>query len=155
MPNNMPTQKELDQIEKAKSSLKEILKVHMREPFSDPEFQTLFGNMKRLKKNGCALLWSEEITHSIHKDKGKLLGKMMLDGYLTLTCPQIGINLLYVKVYGGKGMLWGKKIHYAVYQQDFDEKNWTPLGTFKSWGLAVTGINNIFRSEGILQGSAL
>ena len=155
MPNNMPTQKELDQIEKAKSSLKEILKVHMREAFSDAEFQTLFGNMKRLKKNGCNLLWSEQITNSIHNDKGKLLGTMMLDGYLTLTCPQIGINLLYVKVFGGKGILWGKKIHYAVYQQDYDEKNWTPLGNFKSWGLATTGINNIFRSEGILQGSAL
>ena len=52
-------------------------------------------------------------------------------------------------------MFWGKKIQYAVYQQDFDEKTWTPLGTFKIWGLAVTGINNIFRSEGLLQGSAL
>ena len=48
----MPTKKELEQIEKAKSSLKEILKVHMREAFSDTEFQTLFGNMKRLKNNG-------------------------------------------------------------------------------------------------------
>lgn len=51
------------------------------------------------------------------------------------------INILYVKVYGGKGMLQGKKILYSVYQQDFDEKNWTPLGIFKSWSLAVTGIN--------------
>jgi hypothetical protein len=33
----MPTKKELEQIEKAKSSLKEILKVHMREAFSDTE----------------------------------------------------------------------------------------------------------------------
>ena len=153
----MPSIKELEQLEKAKSSLKEILKVHMREPFSDPEFHTLFGNMKRLKKNGCDLLWTEDITLSLNskKDKGKLLGEMMGDGYITLNCPQIGIRLLYVKVYGGKGILWGKKILYSVYQQDYDEKKWTPLGTFKSWGLAVTGINNIFRSEGILQGSAL
>ena len=151
----MPTQKELEQLEKAKSTLKEILKVHMREPFSDPEFHTLFGNMKRLKNNGCDLLWTEDITLSLQKDKGKLLGKMMGDGYITLTCPQIGIKLLYVKVYGGKGMFWGKKILYSVYQQDYDEKNWTPLGTFKIWGLAVTGVNNIFRSEGLLQGSAL
>ena len=155
MKNNMPTQKELDQLEKAKSTLKEILKVHMRESFSDKEFQMVYGNMKRLKKNGCDLLWSEEISESIHKDNGKLLGKMMGDGYLTLNCPQIGIRILYVKVFGGKGILWGKKIHYAVYQQDYDEKNWTPLGNFKSWGLAVTGINNIFRSEGLLHGSAL
>ena len=151
----MPTQKELEQIEKAQSTLKEILKVHMREPIEDPEFEVLFNNMKRLKKNGCDLFWTEDITLSIQNEKGKLLGQMMSDGYITLTAPQIGIRILYVKVYGGKGMLWGKKIHYAVYQQDYDEKTWTPLGTFKIWGLAVTGINNIFRSEGLLQGSAL
>ena len=151
----MPTQKELEQIEKAQSTLKEILKVHMREPINDPEFEALFNNMKRLKKNGCDLFWTEDITLSIQNEKGKLLGQMMSDGYITLTAPQIGIRILYVKVYGGKGMFWGKKIHYAVYQQDYDEKTWTPLGTFKIWGLAVTGINNIFRSEGLLQGSAL
>jgi len=151
----MPTLKELEQLQKDKSTLKEILKVHMREPFSDAKFHTLFWNMKRLKKNGCDLLWTEDITKSIKKDKGKLLGEMMGDGYLTLIAPQIGIKLLYVKVYGGKGMLWGKKIHYTVYQQDYDEKKWTPLGTFKLWGLAVTGVNNIFRSQGLLQGSAL
>ena len=151
----MPTQKELEQIEKAQSTLKEILKVHMREPINDPEFEALFNNMKRLKKNGCDLFWTEDITLSIQNEKGKLLGQMMSDGYITLTAPQIGIRILYVKVYGGKGMLWGKKIHHAVYQQDYDEKTWTPLGTFKIWGLAVTGINNIFRSEGLLQGSAL
>ena len=46
----MPTMKELEQLQKAKSTLKEILKVHMREPINDNEFQTLFGNMKRLRK---------------------------------------------------------------------------------------------------------
>ena len=93
----MPTQKELEQIEKAKSSLKEILKVHMREPINDPEFHTLFGNMKRLKKNGCDLFWTEDITLSLNskKDTGKLLGEMMGDGYVTLTCPQIKIRILY------------------------------------------------------------
>ena len=151
----MLTQKELEQIQKAQSTLKEILKVHMREPINDSEFEALFNNMKRLKKNGCDLFWTEDITLSIQNEKGKLLGQMMSDGYITLTAPQIGIRILYVKVYGGKGMLWGKKIHYTVYQQDYDEKTWTPLGTFKIWGLAVTGINNIFRSEGLLQGSAL
>ena len=45
----MPTLKELEQIQKAQSTLKEILKVHMREPFSDPELLTLVGNMKKLR----------------------------------------------------------------------------------------------------------
>lgn len=118
----MPTKKELEQIQNAKASLKEILKVHMREPFSDPEFHALFGNMKRLKKNGCDLLWTPDITDSLNKDKGKLLGKMLEQGYLTLTAPQIGVRFLYLKVFAGKGMLWGKKIHFTVYQQDYDEK---------------------------------
>ena len=150
-----PTQKELEQIEKAKSTLKSILSVHMREPFSDNEFEILLSNMKKLKKNECNLQWSEEITRSLHNDGGKLLGTMGLDGYLTLIAPQLGIRLLYVKVYGGKGIFWGKKIHYIVYQQDYDENVWTPIGTFKFWSQAVTGINNIFRSEGLLRGSAL
>ena len=59
--------------------------------------------MKRLKKNGCDFFWTEDITLSLNskKDTGKLLGKMMGDGYVTLTCPQIGIRILYVKVFGG------------------------------------------------------
>ena len=60
----MPTIKELEQLQKAKSTLKEILKVHMREPINDNEFQTLFGNMKRLRKNGCELIWSADISKS-------------------------------------------------------------------------------------------
>tara|TARA_B110000977_G_scaffold179012_1_gene237206 strand:- start:1355 stop:1597 length:243 start_codon:yes stop_codon:yes gene_type:complete len=74
---------------------------------------------------------------------------------ITLIAPQLGIRVLYIKVYGEKGMFWGKKIHYPIYQQDCDEKTWTPLGTFKIWVLAVTGINNIFRSEGLLHGLVL
>ena len=155
----MPTQKELDQIEKAKATFKEIMKVHMREPFSETEVRTLGGNVKRLKEKGCIFSFTEDVIKSLQKtsaeNKGQVLKKMMSEGYLTLVAPQMGINLLYVKIYAGKGMFWGKKIQYAVYQQDFDEKTWTPLGTFKIWGLAVTGINNIFRSEGLLQGSAL
>jgi hypothetical protein len=157
--NKMPTEKELEQLENSKSTFKEIMKVHMREPFTQSEVRTLLGNIKRLKEHQCEFSFTKDIIQSIQKssgdERGKLLEKMMSEGYLILVAPQIGIRILYVKVYGGKGMLWGKKIHYAVYQQDYDEKTWTPLGTFKIWGLAVTGINNIFRSEGLLKGSAL
>ena len=103
--------------------------------------------------------FTEDIVKSIKKSsgeiRGELLESLMSEGYLTLTAPQIELRLLYVKVYGGKGMFWGKKIHYAIYQQDYDENVWTPLGTFKFWSQAVTEINNIFRSEGLLKGSAL
>ena len=153
-----PTQKELEQLENAKSTFKEIMKVHMREPFIESEVKVLLGNIKKLKNKGCDFFFTEDIVKSIKKSsgetRGELLESLMSEGYLTLIAPQIKLRLLYVKVYGGKGMFWGKKIHYAVYQQDYDEKVWTPLGTFKFWSLAVTGINNIFRSEGLLKGSA-
>jgi hypothetical protein len=153
----MPTIKELEQIENSKASFKEIMKVHMRESYNDSEFKTFFNNIKNLNKNNCSIYYTDDI--SIQKEgtvvEGQRLMEMMSDGYFILTAPQLGIRILYVKVYGGKGLLWGKKIHYCVYQQDYDEKKWSPLGTFKIWGLAVTGINNIFRSQGLLKGSAL
>ena len=153
----MPTQKELDQIEKSKASFKEIMKVHMKEPFDDKEFQIFFGNLKKLKKYNCNVYYTDDISKGKEGDvvDEKTLMKTLSEGYLVLTAPQLQVRILYVKVYGGKGMFWGKKIHYAAYQQDYDEKKWTPLGNFKSWGLAVTGLNNIFRSVGLLQGSAL
>ena len=153
----MPTKKELDQIEKSKSKFKEIMKVHMREAFDDKEFQMFFGNLKKLKKHNCNVYYTDDTSTGNDGEPVdvKRLMKTLSEGYLVLTAPQLQVRFLYIKVYGGKGMFWGKKIHYSAYQQDYDEDVWTPLGTFKSWGLAVTGVNNIFRSVGLLQGSAL
>ena len=152
----IPTQKELEQLENSKSTFKEIMKVHMREPFNDKEIQLFFVILKNLRKHNCNVYYTDDI--SVGKEGEvvdlKRLMNILSKGYLVLTAPQLQVRFLYVKVYGGKGMFWGKKIHYAVYQQDYDEKIWTPLGNFKIWGLAVTGINNIFRSEGLLKGSA-
>ena len=53
----MPTQKELEQIEKAQSTLKEILKVHMREPFTQTEVRGLTRNIVSLKRNGCEFIF--------------------------------------------------------------------------------------------------
>lgn len=151
-----PTQKELEQLENAKSSFKEIMKVHMREPFNDKEIRFFLVILKNLKKHNCNVFYTDDISSGKEGDvvDVKRLMETLSKGYLVLTAPQLQVRFLYVKVYGGKGVLWGKKIHYAAYQQHYDEKIWTPLGNFKIWGLAVTGINNIFRSEGLLKGSA-
>ena len=148
---------DLERLENAKSTFKEIMKVHMREPFDENELQMVFGNMKKLKAKGCQVFYTDDISKAAEGTEVAVEDwlKCLKDGYCVLTAPQLGIRILYVKVYGGKGMLWGKKIHYAAYQQDYDEKTWTPLGTFKMWMLAVTGLNNIFRSEGLLSGPAL
>ena len=85
----------------------------MREPFIPAEIQGLTRNLASLKKNGCEFTYTDDVVKSFQKfpgdEKGQVLLKMMSEGYLTLIAPQLGIRILYVKVYGGKGMLWGKK----------------------------------------------
>jgi len=87
-------------------------------------FKVLARIWKKLKKYNCDLYYTEDI--SINREEtvvsGKRLMEILNEGYFILNSPQLGIRILYVKVYGGKGMLWGKKIHYTVYQQDLDEK---------------------------------
>jgi len=98
----------------------------------------------------------KKIVYEIKKKQStEYLKKCSSEGYLIVQLPQIETRLLYLKVFGGKGFLGRKKIHYTVYQQFFDEKKWTPSGNFKFWAQTVTSVNNIFRHEGLLKGSAL
>ena len=144
---------EIEQLKKSQATLKEILKVHLREPFDRPELEVLAKNhFLTLKKYDCQVFWDEKIMNK--KTKG-YLAKCASEGYLVVQLPQLDTRLLYLKIFGGKGFLGRKKIHYSVYQQFFDEKKWTPGGNFKFWAQAVTSINNLFRHEGLLKGSAL
>lgn len=152
-----PTFKDLQKIENSKSSLKEILKIHIKEPFTENEIRGLHTNLKNLKKNNCHLYYGNTIHLGQIEDVVNLENflKMAKDGYFILTSPQLHLRLMYVKVFGGSGMLWGKKIYYNIYLQDYGEDTWTPGGVFKMWSLAVIGVNNIFREEGLLSGSAI
>ena len=121
----MPSIKELEQIEKAKATFKEIMKVHMREPVDDKEFQIFFGNLKRLKKHNCNVYYTDDISKGKEGDPvdEKTLMKTLSDGYLVLTAPQLQVRILYVKVYGGKGMFWGKKIITLLISKIMMKKN--------------------------------
>jgi hypothetical protein len=48
--------------------------------------------------------------------------------------------------------LFGKKIHYAIYLQEFDEKKWTPISTQKTLTVGISSIGNFFREAGMLKG---
>ena len=126
---------------RAKGDLEEVLNTTMRESFTEGEMHITQQNCfdKLTRKYNCIV------------SPGKPSDPD--DGYLILELPQIDLRLLYIKVFGGRGF-FGKKIHYAAYLQHFDEQHWSPSGTFKYWTLAMTGINNIFRHEGLLRGSA-
>jgi len=148
---------EIKRLMNSQATLKEILKVHLREPFDRTELEVLAKNhFTTLKKYNCQVLWDQIIIDEITKKKtSEYLKKYTSEGYLIVQLPQLETRLLYLKVFGGKGFLGRKKIHYSVYQQFFDEKKWSPCGNFKFWAQTVTSINNIFRHEGLLQGSAL
>lgn len=152
-----PTPEEIEQLKKSQATLNEILKVHLREPFSRSELEMLAKNhFQTLKKYNCQVLWDQKIIDEINKKKtSNYLKKCVSEGYLIVQLPQLETRLLYLKVFGGKGFLGRKKIHYSIYQQFFDEKKWSPSGNFKIWTQVVISINNIFRLEGLLKGSAL
>lgn len=138
------------------ANLNEILNSHTTEAYTRSEIETFAKNhFITLKKYGCDVQWEQKIIDEVQTNSpGKHLKECSEKGYLIIQLPQLGVRFLHVKVFGGKG-LFGKKIHYAVYQQDFDENKWTPVGNFKSWAQTVTALNNIFRHEGLLKGSAL
>jgi len=152
-----PGYEDLNKIENSKSSLKEILKVHMKESFTENEIRGLHANLKGLKKNNCHLYYGNTVHLGKIEDVVNLENflKMASEGYFILSSPQLHLRLLYIKIFGGSGMLWGKKIYYNIYLQDYGEDTWTPGGVFKFWSLAVIGVNNIFREKGLLSGSAV
>lgn len=150
----MPTQKELDRIEKSQSSLKGILKAHIPEPFSQSDLKFIQTHFTRLEKKNCIITYDEKVSKELEKNDNSLLTKMMDEGYLIFELPQLEFRLLYVKVFGGKGF-FGKKIHYAIYLQEFDEKTWTPISNQKSLTIAISSVGNFFREAGLLKGFAI
>jgi len=136
---NPPTIKDLQKIQDSESSLLEILKVHMREPFSDSDIKFIDTHFERFEKKGC----------EVHFQPNFELTK--IDGYLIFELPQLYLRLLYVKVYGGKGWL-GKKIHYSIFLQELDEKIWVPISVQKTLMISISSIGNLFRDKGLLKG---
>jgi hypothetical protein len=136
---NIPTMKDLEKIQDSESSLLEILKVHMREPFSDSDIKFIDTHFGRLGKKGCEVRFQTNFKKT--KD----------DGYLIFELPQLYLRLLYVKVYGGKGWL-GKKIHFSVFLQELDETIWVPISVQKTLILSIPMMGNLFRDKGLLKG---
>jgi hypothetical protein len=136
---NTPTVKDLEKIQDSESSLREILKVHMREPFSDSDIKFIDTHFERLGRKGCVVRFQSN------------LDKTKDDGYLIFELPQLYLRLLYVKVFGGKGWL-GKRIHYSVFLQELDEKIWVPISVQKTLTLSISSMGNLFREKGFLKG---
>jgi hypothetical protein len=77
----------------------------------------------------------------------------MTDGYFVLTCPQINSDFVFTCENGGKGLFGGQKRIYKVFLADVGEDNFSAVSSFKSFTIAITSVNNIFRHAGLLVGT--
>ena len=61
---------EIEKLMNSQATLKEILKVHLREPFDRTELEVLAKNhFTTLKKYNCQVLWDQKIIDEIHPRK--------------------------------------------------------------------------------------
>ncbi len=77
----------------------------------------------------------------------------MTNGYFVLNCPQISSDFVFTCENGGKGFFGGQKRIYKVFLADAGEDDFSAVSSFKSFTIAITSINNIFRHAGLLVGT--
>ena len=123
------------------SSLEDIRKTTMRSGFTDDELQKLMNFKERDIGSQREVLF-----HPLMENQTK---DFLKDGLLMLKLSYLNLSVLYVKIHAGKGF-FGDKYTYNIY---FDDsilgKTWSPGPVFKSYLLAITALNNIFRDEGL------
>ncbi len=76
------------------------------------------------------------------------------DGFFVLHCPQIESDFVFLCENGGRGLFGGQKRSYRVFLGDASLDDFSPAFTRRSFPLAYTSINNIFRNSGLLTGMA-
>lgn len=73
------------------------------------------------------------------------------DGILIISSPdQLGTDILLVKLNAGKGLFGGQKATYGFYLGMVRYDFYQPGATYKSFPVALTSINNIYRATGQL-----
>ena len=92
---------EIEKLMNSQATLKEILKVHLREPFDRTELEVLAKNhFVTLKKYNCQVLWEQKIIDEITKKKtSEYLKKCTSEGYLIVQLPQLETKEIPMNVF--------------------------------------------------------
>ncbi|WP_400085810.1 hypothetical protein [Yoonia sp. R78084] len=128
-------------------TLDEILRTSNRLPFEQQHIQFLLSMLKKQSEKGLIVRFHPQFTFS----PGEAL-EGMKDGIFVLNCPQIQSDFIFTCESGGKGLFGGQKRSFKVFIGDLEKDDFCAANSFKSFGIAATSINNIFRSEGLLSG---
>ncbi|MFV2053777.1 hypothetical protein [Aliiroseovarius sp. YM-037] len=129
-------------------SLNEILKSANLLPFEQQHIQFLLSLVKKQYAKGLVVRF-----HPLFSDSPQEAVAKMQDGIFVLTCPQIQSDFVFTCENGGKGLFGGQKRVFKVFIGDLELDDFTAANTFKSFGIAATSVNNIFRNEGLLSGA--
>ena len=124
------------------AGLDEIKRTTMRSAFTEKQLQQFLDLKERDINTSRAAVF-----HRLMENNTR---EFLEDGLLMLELPALSKGILYVKIHAGRGLFGGEKNTYNVYFDDTSTGDiWTPGPVFKSYLLAIAGINNIFRSEGL------
>jgi hypothetical protein len=81
--------------------------------------------------------------------------EMLDEGIAVLSSDDLGATFAFVKLDGGKGIFGGQKGNFLSYVDSMLSGYFTAGPSFRSFVVALTSINNIYRAAGLLAGSAL
>ena len=130
-------------------TLEEIIKTSNLLPFEERDVSNLVLNCKKLSQKGLIARFHPSWTSTPQEALDQ-----MIKGFFVLHCPQIEMDFVYTCENGGVGLFGGQKKIFKVYGGDFQLDDFTPSTSFRSFIIAVTSVNNIFRGHGLLQGMA-
>jgi hypothetical protein len=128
-------------------NLREILNSSNLLPFESKHIEFLLSVIKKQNAKGLIVTFHPGFATSPDEALTTMQG-----GVFVLACPQIQSDFVFTCENGGRGLLGGQKRVFKVFIGDFKLDDFSPSNTFKSFGIAVTSINNIFRNEGLLNG---
>ena len=130
-------------------TLSEITNTANLLPFEQSNVELVIMNSKKLHAKGLISRFHPQFTPTLPD----VLDEMK-KGVFVLTCPQLEMDFLYTCENGGVGFFGRQKRVFKVFGGVFEDDDFSPSTTFKSFGIAVTSINNVFRGRGLLTGMA-
>ena len=131
-------------------SLEVAMKLYDRRPYSENDLGNVTTYLKNAQKNGLGVNF-----HPIMMEAGRSqLMKMLNDGALIVRAPELDYDVAILKTSHGNGLLGREKIRFVPFGGSIDEDQLLMGKPFKLLAMCLTGLNNIYRDQGILSGSA-
>lgn len=129
-------------------TFEEIMRTSNLVPFEDNHTSLLVTLLKKQHQKGLIVRFHPKYTPTT-----AVALDGMSTGYFVLNCPQINSDFVFTCENGGKGLFGGQKRIYKVFLADAGEADFSAVSSFKSFAIAISSINNIFRHAGLLVGT--